>query len=553
MHTFVAISLSFALSLPLSIMANADERVRVVSKQADSTALTIYPDNLALITETRRVVLPKGKSKLVFEGVNDRMIPASILLREFSGMVIEQNFDYALLNDASLFEKSVGKTVTLTRTHNASGKVQRVSAKIVAAGEGMREHYDYRTRTTAPMSSGKIDGVIFEINGKYEAYQCSGLSEGTRFENLPTGLTNVPELSIEVEATKAGPQDIVISYLADNFSWQADYRLDLKGDDAHANLNGWLTINNETSQSFKNTPLAIIAGTLNRSHETQAPAIKAKQIYANCWPDQSTQTPVALTETRNQYRNEIKKFGSGIMRESEPQMAYAMADVDEIIVTGSGGKRKVEQEDFGDYKLYRINEPVTVSAYQTKQVRFLKTDEAEYEKMYTLDVNLNAARNRYAGQDGLQNTMIEYRLDNSRDGKIAKPLPKGNMLVFAKAENGKTIVIGETNVVDTAIDNPMKIYLDASFLVQVNTVYSARHYSKTLTRRNRVKADVAHNIINASDLDIRVEINIPDSYKSLKISAMSQKQDSKVGANGWTVLVPANASTLLSYHVNFIE
>jgi len=196
-------------ALLLALPALAQDLPRVVSKQADSTALTIYPDNLALITETRTVNLPKGKSTLVFAGVNDRMVPASVLLREFTGLTIERNFDYALLSKANLFEKSVGQTVTLTHTDYASGKVKNSRAKIVSVG----------------------NGVVFEIGGKFETYQCSGLSEGTLFDNLPDGLNNVPELSIDVQTKQAGPQEVVISYLADNFSWEADYRLDLAGDE----------------------------------------------------------------------------------------------------------------------------------------------------------------------------------------------------------------------------------------------------------------------------------------------------------------------------------
>ena len=43
--------------------------------------------------------------------------------------------------------------------------------------------------------------------------------------NIPEGLNNKPELSIDVDTTTSGPRELVISYLADGFSWAADYRL----------------------------------------------------------------------------------------------------------------------------------------------------------------------------------------------------------------------------------------------------------------------------------------------------------------------------------------
>ncbi len=529
MRVLLVIFAAMLMALP----AFAGELPRIVSDKADSTALTIYPDNLALITEIRVVNLPKGKSTLVFAGVNDRMVPASVLLREFTGLTIERNFDYALLSKANLFERSVGQFVTLTRTDYASGKVKRSRAKIVSVG----------------------DGVVFEVGGKFETYQCSGLSEGTLFEGLPDGLNNVPELSIDVETQTAGPQEIVISYLADNFSWEADYRLDLAGDEKTAHLAGWITLNNMTSQSFKDTPLAIIAGKLNRSHQTRAPHFTPKTLWANCWPRQSTQTPVALNKYLYDERDRNRSMQNA-------PVYYAEADFlekDQIIVTGARSKiaefaasaPAVEQEDFGDYKLYRVSDPVTVAAYQTKQVRFLDVPQAAYKKIYALDTDLHPSHPN--GIRGLDATSIEYRLDNERDGKIAKALPKGTMRIFEKNDAGHRLVIGEANVRDTAIDNPMKIYLDKSFLVQVYTNSTKRTF-KTMGRKGTgIDLDMTHKITNATDVPALVEINIPRAYPSLKIRYPSHKQDPKIGPHGWTILVPANDTVSLKYKALYIQ
>jgi len=160
--------------------------------------------------------------------------------------------------------------------------------------------------------------------------------------------------------------------------------------------------------------LAIIAGRLNRSYQTRAPNFKPKTLRANCWPNQSTQTPVALREYRYQeqgdYLSRLNMFSSDGYESNfdRPAPVARMALADEIIVTAQ--KRQVEQEDFGDYKLYRVSEPVTVNSYQTKQVRFLDIDEAQYKKIYTLDVSLNP--NYANGVRGLDATSIEYRLNN---------------------------------------------------------------------------------------------------------------------------------------------
>ena len=537
----------------MAMPALAQDLPRVVSPQADSTALTIYPDGLALITETRTIDLPKGKSTLVFEGVSDRMVPASVLLREFSGFTLERNFDYARLNKANLFQKSIGETVTITRTHKASGRVRRSQAVIIAAPEGRGyESYDYDIGQEQYI--GNIEGVVFAVGGKIEVYQCSGLSEGTKFDNLPSGLNDVPELSIDVETKAAGPQTLVISYLADNFYWESDYRLDLVGDGKTAKLAGWITLTNETAQSFRDVPLAIVAGQLNRSNQTRAPAVRKKALYANCWPRQSTQTPIAVNQSSYGYGyagpDEIIVTGSRIKRNEFDSVSPVMEMSQDLASAGLIDPREVEEEDLGDYKLYRVSEPVTVAAYQTKQIRFINVARAEVDKFYTLDFSLSQYR---GGVPALRETSIEYRLDNDKDGEISKALPKGTMLVFAKKQDGQRIVVGETNVRDTAINNPMKIYLDKSFLVQINSIFVNQKTSKTKDDRVKVQLDMRHTITNASDKPAIIEFNIPGAYTSLKINRVSHKRDLKVGPNGWTIFVRPNATVTLKYRASFIE
>ncbi|MEX0645542.1 MAG: hypothetical protein WD076_09540, partial [Parvularculaceae bacterium] len=195
----------------------------IVSPSPSEIALTIYRDDLALLIEKRRVELPAGVSTIAFEGVNERIIAQSALLQEFGAIAIERNFDFDLITPAKFFERSVGETVVLTRTNLATGAVARKAAKIISAGAEQ--------------------GVILEVDGRYEAYQCSGLPESISAAGMPAGLRAKPTLSLTVSAEKAGPQELTISYLASGFGWQADYVLSLAGD-ANAGLLGWLTVTN---------------------------------------------------------------------------------------------------------------------------------------------------------------------------------------------------------------------------------------------------------------------------------------------------------------------
>ena len=98
----------------------------------------------------------------------------------------------------------------------------------------------------------------------------------------------------------------------------------------------------------------------------------------------------------------------------------------------------------------------------------------------------------------------------------------------------------------------MKIYLDKSFLVQINSSFVNKNISKTKDG-TKIQLDMKHEFYNATDVPAIVEVNIPGAYTSLQISRLSHKRDSKVGPNGWSIYVRPNASATLKYRANFIE
>jgi len=183
-------------------VSDEDGVTRVVSETADLTTVTIYPDNLALITEVRKLTVPAGKSVIEFEGVSDLIIPQSMILREFTGLTLERNFDYDLLSKTTLFENAVGDIVTLTRFDKASGAVVNQSAEIISA-----------RRDT---------GVVIGVDGKIETLSCSGLTERVSFGAAGDGLSAKPIMSVQVSAEAAGEQEVVISYLTSGLGWKAE-------------------------------------------------------------------------------------------------------------------------------------------------------------------------------------------------------------------------------------------------------------------------------------------------------------------------------------------
>ena len=70
--------------------------------------MTIYRDDLALITETRTVDLPAGAVTLVIDDVVETLLPQSAIVTDSGRTLAESNFDFDRLTPRSLLERSIG-------------------------------------------------------------------------------------------------------------------------------------------------------------------------------------------------------------------------------------------------------------------------------------------------------------------------------------------------------------------------------------------------------------------------------------------------------------
>lgn len=488
--------------------------VHVVSAQASQTAVTIYPDNLALITESRRVSLPKGSSTIAFEGVSDLIIPQSMVLREFTGLTLERNFDYDLLSKTSLFENAVGEFVTLTRFDEASGAVVDQSAEIISA-----------RRDT---------GVVMRVDGQIETLSCSGLTERVSFGAAREGLSAKPVMSVQVHADAAGEQEVVISYLTSGLGWKADYRADLKGVMAdkpagtrEATLLAWLTLSNRTAKDYADVPLAIIAGELNRERDTRAVTPPKPVLQGQCYPIGSTKTGM-----RTQHGYGGAKVANRMMMAPQLVMegmtsSYAMSD--EIIVTSR--KQKVASEEkISDYKLYRVPGRVSVKPYQTKQIAFLNEASVQMRQYFQAKVY------------GFTNTsrpvpmVLSYDLNNDREEGLARSLPAGAFRIFDTRANGQAIFLGESQIDNLAVDEDAEMIISQSFNVMMKSS------TDTLGR------SAVHSFFNAMGETAVVKlVNEDEDIRGKRKLSSSAERDPDEIVPTWWIDVPPQSSAELSY------
>ena len=486
----------------------AASQIVTTSPRPESVAVTVYRDpnrsieaplNLswlngyALISETRRVTLPAGKSELRFEGVAGGMIPQSAIVSGLPQGTVERNRDAYLLSPGTLLDRSLGKRVHLRRT-DAAGKVTQQEAVIRSDADG---------------------AVVLQTAAGVEALRCSGETGTLIYDEVPAGLSGKPTLSVRVRSARPIEANVTLSYLATGFDWQANYVAQLSPAGDRIDLFAWLTLASSDETGFADARTQAIAGKPNREAvDVQEPV--TRPLYLRCWPDGTTSDGLFV----EQYAT------PGVPPPPPPPPSPERGGDENIVVTGSRVAMKAGQEDIGDLKLYRIPEPVSVAANSQKQVAMIVQDGVKVTTVY---------RQRIDPLDnGFDQPAARTLVTRNRTAEgLGLPLPAGGVALFA-SYGGRPVLLGEGSLDDLAIGEDVEIGFGAAPGVRGRlTETSTGRYELTVT--NDGPAAVPY------EAEFAVEGN------RIKADSRLSKRD---GRPLWAVTVPANGSRTLRYRYN---
>jgi hypothetical protein len=487
------------------VLAGAPSDLSVtVYRAPDRSSGSINLDNLggfALVSETRVVRLPAGRNRLRFEGVADGIEAASAIVTGLAAGIIEKNREGALLSPGALLAAAVGKPVVLLRTNSKTGKVERVSGTILSDAGG---------------------GVVFETAAGIEGLRCSGLAETFSFASA-AHLSATPTLSVLVQSSNPATTTVTLSYLARGFDWAADYVAIVSADGKTMDLGAWVTLANGNGVGLPAAHAQVVAGRVHRESGDVEPMDAGGPILAQCWPRGSTSDPaeflqIALTSPLGaaQAKN----------RATALPMAMSADATREIMVTA----QRVEQEQLGDLKLYRVPDRTTVASRQSKQVRLLDRMAIPITTVYGADLSTgNAAVS--APADKL------LRTKNNAANHLGLPLPSGNVAVFAM-RGSERLLVHESGMRDLAVDEEVEIDMGASPDVRVTSVREAD------SRRAEVSQRI--EISNARDAEIQFELKLrlPDGARIVHADRPLGKKN---GRPIFLLTIPAHTTATVSY------
>ncbi|HMA14827.1 MAG: DUF4139 domain-containing protein [Bacteroidota bacterium] len=241
-----ALSLVLLASSALAPLGAGAQELLLTAENRRSLVLTVYNQNLGLVSETRRIELPAGETLVAIEDVPSQIQPETVLLAAPGLRIIEQSLAGDLLTPERLLEASLGQTIQIIRTNLMTGEQQVQEARVLSiAGD-----------------------VVLQVGNRIETLSPNNPFTRIAFTSLPPGLRSEPALLARVFPGQAGPNDLRIDYLTGGLSWQADYvvRLNRTGD--YLDLQALVTLSNTTDSSFEGAALRLVAGEVNQGPRT---------------------------------------------------------------------------------------------------------------------------------------------------------------------------------------------------------------------------------------------------------------------------------------------
>jgi hypothetical protein len=385
--------------------------------------------------------------------------------------ILEQNYQYDLLDPQRLLRKYVGREVTLVRTRQENGttRQEEVHAQLIAFN----------------------DAPVWKIGNEI----VTGLSaEQYRFPEIPDNLRSRPTLVWKLDNNGGRQHRLETSYLAGNMSWNADYVLTVARDDQHADLDGWVTVNNSSGTAYRNAHLQLVAGELNRvSDERQVAEMMAKAARSD------VASPAAFA-----------------------------------------------REVFSEYHLYSLTRRTTLQENETKQIALLSGTGAPVRKLFVVNGQQFYYRNRQnPGSPIKDSVQVFYTFRNDEASGLGMPMPAGVVRVYQADTKGGLQFSGEDRIGHTPTDEEITLKIGTAF----DVVCERKQIDFEKIAEGIYEMAYEITLRNHKATPITVQVNEPIAGDWRMLTSTWPATKTEAWAARFDVPVAANGSSVLKYRV----
>jgi len=205
-------------------------------------SITVTNQNLALVKENRDLTLTKGKSRVEVTDVPSLIDATSVHISSVKNnfSVLEQNFEYDLIDANKILHKSLEKNIILTHPKS----------------ETVRGELLFSDGSTVILKTADGQLRIIPRNNEQQVI----LEE---YDPEKSGLIIKPTLVWLLDSEINGKTSSEISYLTSGLNWHAEYVSILNEDDSKMDLSSWVSLNNKSGKTYQNTQVKLMAGDLN--------------------------------------------------------------------------------------------------------------------------------------------------------------------------------------------------------------------------------------------------------------------------------------------------
>lgn len=435
-------------------------------------AVTIYNNDRALVEDKRMLDLPSGRSRQEFRDVSAQIQPETVTLSGRGIGIVEQNFEYDLLTPAALMQNAVGETVTLVRVNPATGAEVRERARILAAN----------------------GGVVMQIGDRIEVLRDDGLPARVIFDGVPAQLRARPTLSVTVQTDGGGRRPVTLTYLTPGLGWAADYVALFDEGNGRMDVQGWVTLTNNSGTPYVNANTLLVAGSVGQAQ----PDYRRYRSYGGYPPPPPPPPPPTIDRA---------------------------------------GTETAGRERLGDFYLYPLPERTTIADKQTKQVSFLDVHNTPTTRAYEF-------RNAWlstSDQPLSANTVL--RFSSSRNQGLGDALPAGTIRVYQRDARGNPQFVGEHQIGHTPMGSDISLATGQAFDVKVRPVVEER----TRLSSSRWRTKMRYSLTNAGPKPVTVDLIQSGLWGDVRIvdeSARSERLSADEAR--WRVALPANGEATVT-------
>ena len=391
------------------------------SASASTPALTIYNQDFAVVRDTVPLNLKAGVNQVSFTGATAFLEPSSVVLRDPAGkeqlQILEQNYRADTLSQEMLLTLNEGKTIQFEVMNQAGGQTRRelISGKIIRSGPGVPQ--GTMAWYGPPMGYGEAQPII-EVDGKLRF----SLPGQPIFPALADDTILKPSLFWVLEAEHPASFDAELSYITGGLSWEADYNLILPESGDTLDVVGWVTMDNQSGNSFKQARIKLMAGDVNK----------------------------------------IQNVG-GFRRQAGTGGGFG----------GGAGAPPVTEKTFDEYHLYTLERSTTLRDHEKKQVEFVQAAGVKSLTRYIYDgaatdpdqswVWQGAHYEPEYGTQSSKKVWVMREFMNSATNHLGLPLPKGRIRFYRRNTDGQMEFTGENTIKHTPRDELVRLYTGNAF------------------------------------------------------------------------------------------